>query len=166
MTSLATAYTGFESLFKNVLGIKTPSLAMHILSLVQKVQENPEKQIVLQEIRNICALSPKSADLKIKLSDCKCLPVRRSSGETEWLTPSGAFAIIDRREYGDLFRNEISTLDFSLEEVHSIQVFLHGLGLEGRYMSRAVKKETTVQGGQLDQRLTEDLRRKAYAICR
>jgi hypothetical protein len=138
---------------------------MHILALRQKSLDNPDSQSILQEILNICALNPTPEAIR-KLSDCKFLPVRLPSGERRWLDYAGEFAIIDRREYGDLFLGKIQLLDFSLEEIHPLKLFLSYLGLAERYMSKAVKEETTVEGGSFSRSLTKDLRNKSYAICR
>jgi hypothetical protein len=139
---------------------------MHIHALSQKALFSPDKQSVQQEMRNICALNPKPDDLWPKLSTCECFPVRKPSGEVEWLSCSGAFAVVDRIDYGNLFRDKIATLDFSLEDVHCLKVFIHGLKLEPKYLSNAVTEETRVEGGILNAELTNDLRRKAYAIAR
>ncbi|ESZ98908.1 hypothetical protein SBOR_0766 [Sclerotinia borealis F-4128] len=72
----------------------------------------------------------------------------------------GSFAFVDPKEYSGIFKNKINLLDFSLEEVHTINLILVGLGLYERY------KETKIGAGLLDDALTKDLRRKAYAICR
>ncbi|TGO13902.1 hypothetical protein BTUL_0061g00190 [Botrytis tulipae] len=92
--------------------------------------------------------------------------VYRPSQEVEWLDSTGNFAIVDRKEHGDASKNKINMLDFSLEEVHSINQFLIELGLEGRFTSRAVKEDPKIEDGLLSDGLTKDLRRKAYAICR
>lgn len=117
-------------------------------------------------MRNICALNPKPDDLWPKLSNCKCFPVRKPFNEVEWSSCSGAFAIVDRTDYGTLFRGKIAILDFSREEVHSLKVFLQGLKLEPKHLSNAVSEETRVEGGVFNEELTNDLRRKAYAIAR
>ena len=139
---------------------------MHILALQKRAVENPEKESILRELKNICALNPAADMLRKKLSDYKFLPVRRPSGEIEWMSSTGGFAIADRKEHRNIFKNRINMLDFSLEQVHSLNFFLISLGLEGQYMSRAVKEETKVRDGLLNDELTRDLRSKAYAICR
>jgi hypothetical protein len=164
--SLATTYKEHASFFRNILGLKKPSLEMHILALVEKSSDNPNKESILQEMRNICALDPKPENLQPKLSDCACFPVRKHSGEIEWLNSSKSFAIVDRAEYGQIFRDKIKTLDFSLEEVHSVSILLEGLKLETKYLSEAVTEETRVEGSVAHADLTRDLRRKAYAITR
>ena len=163
--SIATTYKQLRSFFVNTLSVRQPNLRMHIHSLKQKALENPDKGEIMQEMLNICAFKPKPKSLE-ELSACKCLPVKLRSGTIDWQDRSGEFAIIDRREYGELFSGRVNFLDLSLEEVHSLRSLLVGLGLEDRYTSKAVKETTAVQGGLVNERLTNDLRRKAYAICR
>lgn len=138
---------------------------MHIRALQQRVMENANREDIIREMMNICALGPDPKEIEA-LSDCKCLPVKLPSGETKWLNKHANFAIVDRREYGDVFRGKISMLDLSLEEVHSLKVILLGLGLHRFYTSIAVQETTSVQGGLINESLTESLRKKAYAICR
>jgi hypothetical protein len=139
---------------------------MHVLALKEKTLANPSKQDALDEMLNICALSPTPKALE-KLYGCKCLPVKLASGEIRWMDRSGDFAIVDRREYGELFKDRINVLDFSLEEVHNLNPFLSGLGLAERYMSQSVWETTTTPSdGTIRERLTNDLRKKAYAIFR
>lgn len=138
---------------------------MHVLALVQKAADNPDRHAVLQEMQNICALQP-TPDALRKLDDCRCFPVKTVLGSIEWVNQSADFAIIDRRDYGELFSGKLKILDLSLEEVHSIKSLLDGMGLEGRYLSNTVRQTTAAEDGSLNQGLTEDLRRKSYAICR
>ncbi|KAI9641117.1 hypothetical protein NHQ30_010547 [Ciborinia camelliae] len=164
--SIATEYKTQRIFFQKVLGIRKPDVEMHILALQKHALEDPDKKSILGELKNICALNPVGSVLRAKLSQCKFLPVYRPSEGIEWMDSSDSFAIVDRKEYGDIFKNKINMLDFSLEEVHSINIILVGLGLEERYISRAVKEETKIGNGLLNDTLTKDLRRKAYGICR
>lgn len=164
--SIATEYKSQRIFFQNVLGIKKPDLGMHILALQQRALEKSDKKGILRELKNICALNPVAAILQDKLSKCKFLPVCGPFQAVQWMDSTGNFAVVDRKEYGDLFKDKINMLDFSLEEVHSIKPILASLELEGRYISRIVKEETRIEDGSLNDILTKDLRRKAYAICR
>ncbi|KAF2499755.1 hypothetical protein BU16DRAFT_504059 [Lophium mytilinum] len=163
--SIATMYKTLKPFFLGVLRITKPSLEMHISALKEKASTNPDKYSIFREILNICAFDIPFKALE-SLRNCKCLPVKLSSGTTEWSDCSKDFAIVNRRDYSQTFAGRINVLDFSLEEVHSLKPFLSGLGLEERFLSRAVREETTVQGGSKDERLTADLRKKSYAICR
>lgn len=163
--SIATAYKGKKSFFTKVLGVPKPTLGDHILALRSKTLANPKKEEVMLEMLNICAYNPKPEALE-ELCDCKCLPITLADGVTDWVDRSAMFSIVDRREYDELFRGKLKVLAFSLEEVHPLESFLHGLGLADRYMSQAVQEETKTPDGLMHRRLTDDLRNKAYAICR
>jgi hypothetical protein len=139
---------------------------MHVRALEQKTSDNPVEDDMLQEMMNICALNPTVESLK-RLGGCKCLPVRqRTSGAVVWTNCSAEFVILDRREYGEIFQNTINLMDFSLEQVHALGPFLEALGLQNRYISQQIKEETKVQVRFFNHSLTEDLRKKTYAICR
>ena len=125
---------------------------MHINALVQQTADSSDKHVLLQEMVNICAFDPTRDDLK-RLDNCKCFPVRSQPGIVNCISRSTDFAIIDRREYGALFTEKLNMLDFTLEEVHSIRTFLNGMGLEERYLSKAVKPKTSAEGGSLNQEL-------------
>lgn len=162
--SLATVYKGKRAFFTNVLGVPKPTLEDHILALRSK-STNPRKDEIMLEMMNICAYAPAPTALD-ELSDCKCLPVVYVDGQMGWVDRSGLFAIVDRLECDELFRGKLTLLAFSLEEVHPLEYFLHGLGLRDRYMSLAVQEETQTPVGTLHGSLTESLRNKSYAICR
>ncbi|KAF2421213.1 hypothetical protein EJ08DRAFT_738278 [Tothia fuscella] len=163
--SLATVYAGYAPLFTNILEIPKPTLPMHIRALREKVDHAPTKQDILQMILNICAFKPSPDDLQ-ELVNCHCFPITVFTGRLEWRTSTQWFAIPDRREFRRAFEGKINILEFSLEEVHSIRPFLFGLGLENKYLSSLVTEETQVEGGTNDLRLTLDLRKKSYAMCR
>jgi hypothetical protein len=76
------------------------------------------------------------------------------------------FAIVDRQEYEILFREQLKTLHFSKEEVHEMEIFLIGLNLQRRYLSRTVKAKTTASSSSIDSSMTAKMRKRAYAICR
>jgi len=164
--SLATAYKGHATFFLHVLKIPKPNLAMHIASLIEKSTDSPDKEMILQEMLNICALNPNAETLQAKLKDCRCFPVHMLSGEIEWLDSTKRFAIVDRVDYAAMFRDKVNTLEFTLEEVHSVKVLLLGLNLEKEYISNAATEETEVEEAMADSLLTADLRSKAYAITR
>jgi hypothetical protein len=130
--SIATDYNKLKSFFVKVLDVAIPNLEMHILSLLRKAAENPDRLQIIQEMVNICAFNPTPEALE-ELSKCKCLPVKLSSDAIQWLDKFGEFAIVDHREYGDMFAVKVSFLDFSLE-VHSLNPLLAGLELTTIYI--------------------------------
>lgn len=158
-------YESLKSFFTGVLKVEAPSLKLHVEGLKETASSSPTFSDIKQRIRNICQLGPDEEDLK-DLLDCNCLPVNCTDGSLAWLSSEYDFAIADRREYLELFRDEIDILDFSLEEVHEFKSFLMGLGLEHQYLSELVVSKTSAEGGEKNEGLTADLRKKAYAICR
>ncbi|KAF1808780.1 hypothetical protein P152DRAFT_452583 [Eremomyces bilateralis CBS 781.70] len=163
--SVATEYFAQKPFFRAVLGIEEPKLPLYIQSLKQEASESPSSDSIKQLIRNICQFGPTASDLTI-LFDSKCFPVRLPDGTLAWMNGKEDFAIVDRQEYETLFRGQLKTLDFSKEEVHEMEVFLIGLGLQKRYLSGTVAAETTASRSSIDHSMTTELRRKAYAICR
>jgi len=158
-------YGSLESFFTGVLKIEAPSLELHVKGLKQAASSSPTFDDIKQRIRNICQFGPKEEDLD-DLLDCNCLPVNCADGSLAWMSSEDDFAIDDRREYLELFRDKIDILRFSLEEVHEFKPFLMGLGLEYQYLSKLVVLNTSAEGGEMNELLTVNLRRKAYAICR
>lgn len=139
---------------------------MHIDSLLQKASSNPNKDEILQEMMNICALSPDPTTLRAKLRECKCFPVKNPSGHIEWLSSVYQYAIVDRNDYRELFAGTVKILDFTLEEVHSVKQLLKGLNMEKHYFSIVVEEETRAETSRINSALTASIRRKAYAIAR
>jgi hypothetical protein len=158
-------YGNLETFFTVVLKVKAPSLELHVKGLKKTAFWSPTLNDIKQRIRNICQFDPVEADLE-DLVDCDCLPVNCTDGSLTWMSSEENFAIADRREYLGLFRDKIDILHFSLEEIHEFKPFLTGLGLEDQYLSELVVLNTSAEGGEMNEWLTTDLRRKAYAICR
>jgi hypothetical protein len=119
--SIAIDYNKLKSFFAKVLGAAVPNLEMHILSLLRKAAENPNRSQIIQEMMNICAFNPTPKALE-ELSKCKCLPVKPVFCVKQWLDKFGKFATVDHCEYGDTFAGESPLLDFSLQEVHSLNI--------------------------------------------
>jgi hypothetical protein len=154
-----------KSFFTVLLGVTTPSLEMHVKGLKEKASVSPDYDDIKQRIRNICQYCPEPKDLK-DLSDCKCLPISHSNRNLKWMSAKEDFAIVDRKEYKELLANKIDFLNFSLEEVHKFKPFLEGLGLQSQYLSQLVELRSSAEGDEVNERLTSNLQRKAYAICR
>lgn len=76
------------------------------------------------------------------------------------------FSIVDRQDYGEIFVGQLTLLNLSLEEVHSLKYLLHELDLADRYMSTTLQEDTRTTDGRLQKRLTTNLRNKAYAVAR
>lgn len=118
-------------------------------------------------IYNLNALRPGTDELR-GLLQIRFLPVAMPSGDLEILKPTETFFIADRVEYLSAFRDKVPILDFSLEEGWRLQHLLIRLGLEDRYMSKAVLEHTVVGQPSLEHcsRETRQFRKKALHIYR
>jgi hypothetical protein len=165
--SVATEHADRTHFFQDILSIQKPSRDMHITALkTLTALGNPNKEDTFREMINISAFGLIPASAKKDLTACKCFPVRLPSGEIQWMSCNSEFGVVDRSEYGRIFKDHASLLDFSIEEVHDASIFLIGMGLEGRYMSKLVQETTEVRDGLFNDHLTRGFRRKAYALCR
>lgn len=165
--AIAAEYPHLKTFFVDSLQIVTPTVEMYVRELqrLEEQKESPSPEMVKEFIREINLRQPQSEQLQ-SLRSLHILPVKDRKGSTKLRTPNDEFAIVDRIEYGKLFEGKVHTLDFTLEEVHTLRPFLKAMELEERYMSRAVKEETGVRGGSEDQALSAEFRKRALAIYR
>ena len=164
LVSIADQYQMVEEFFVGVLKIESPELEMYIDALKSEAT-NPARARVFELIECLCGYDPSPRELS-ELENCKCFPVNVPGEGQKWMDCSGAFAVGDRRVYVELFRSEIPLLDFSLEEIHSSEIFLSGLGIDMKFLSVIARAETDASETSVHRMLTSDVRRKAYAICR
>ncbi|RYP09924.1 hypothetical protein DL764_000966 [Monosporascus ibericus] len=96
------------------------------------------------------------------------LPVRYAGGEVRLCSIVKDFAIVDRKNLGEIFQDRIETLDVTMTEVRQLQPFIEWSGLGGRYLSRLVKEITLLDSGvraPISDPI-QDIRRKAYELYR
>lgn len=149
-----------------MLQIQKPDLQMYIQALKQLAKEKPPSIPRIKEsIALISTMDPSESDLK-SLRSANIFPARLPSGDVKLTNASVDFAIVDRKEYEEAFKDKLITLDFSFNEVHTCRPFLLALDLGRRFMSAAVEEKTMVQGGLADRNLTDTLREKAHALFR
>jgi len=168
--TISTHYANLENLFVRVLKVKTPSLPTLVQELKRISSSSPSVDKVKNLIWQINLMNPSAEDLS-PVYHSKIFPVRKGNAAPELCSRETKFAIIDRQELGNAFKTEVSILDFpQIEEVWKLQSFLSGLELQEHYLSKSISKESCsthdLKGLQTENRLTEDLRRKAYALYR
>src|SRR6201999_4083380 len=135
--------------FVGQLKVETPSLATFIEELKELLRSDKNASIeeVKEHIRNINRYAPMTKDIEgFDLESLEFLPSRNPDGGVTLVNPSSDFAIVDRIEYGNAFKDKVSILDFTLEESHTLRPFLSALGLENRFMSLNVEESSTVLG--------------------
>ncbi|QDS73181.1 hypothetical protein FKW77_002385 [Venturia effusa] len=165
IASIAESLQSQESFFTKTLEISRPTLEDFIQGLASEASSG-NKSSAMRMMLNICSFKPGPETFK-RISKIDCLPVRSPCEEISWSKRRDQFAIIDRAEHDQTFRSQIDCLDFSIEEVHSLEPFLLGLGLKDRYTSQTVWETSVLpEATGKNYALTKDLRRKAFAICR
>lgn len=165
-TPISTPYASLQEFFCHVLQVQKPDLRMYVQELMQLSKDRPPSLFRIKEsISLISTMDPSSKSLK-SLRSANILPVRLPSGDVKLTNASVDFAIIDRKVYGEALQGQITTLDFSLNEVHACRSFLLALDLGRRFISAAVEEKTSAQGSLPNLELTDALREKAHAIFR
>jgi len=145
--------------------VPKPNLNMHIQALKELANGNTAIEEIKDTIRKISLMEP-SRDALVDLHTSKIFPVKFPDGRIRLESIRTDFAIIDRFEYGVAFEGKVSVLNCTLEEVQEYRSFLLPLGLGGRYMSKIIEEKSMVTGGDLHPRLSNEFRRKAYALFR
>lgn len=110
-------------------------------------------------------MGPNEMDL-VRLRSTAFLPVVVLGKEPILVKPNFDFSIVDRNEYGEAFDGKIALIQLSPTEVHNSSKLLLALGLQGQFMSKAVEEVTKVEDGVQNFLLSQELRRKAYALYR
>ncbi|KAK3985427.1 hypothetical protein QBC44DRAFT_384907 [Cladorrhinum sp. PSN332] len=162
-----------EDFFVNTLEVTRLTLWLVYHELLLFHLETPKVEAVKQHIRSFNSLlqgetNDEAMDPR-QLLDKYILPVRYPSGEVRLQTAKTEFTAVDRT--GDSmapFYNMIKTLDFSMEEIHTLEPFLEWLGLTNRYLSKLVK-ETPDLGTGPQFRITEprlNIKKKAHGLLR
>ncbi|KAK0611985.1 hypothetical protein B0T14DRAFT_531382 [Immersiella caudata] len=96
------------------------------------------------------------------------LPIRQTNGKVLLLPASAGFTIVDRAGPMAQFRDVVKTLDFTMEEVHELELFIRWAGLQNLYLSQMVEEVPDVGSGKKF-RVSEpryDLRYKAHGLVR
>lgn len=96
------------------------------------------------------------------------LPIRQANGNVLLLPASTAFTIVDRAGSMAQFRNLFKTLDFTMQEVHDLELFIRWADLQNRYLSQMVEEVPHLGSGDKF-RVSEpryDLRKKAHGLVR
>jgi len=167
-SSISLQYPSCEGFFVDILQVDRPDKIMLIQALKTYSKEGASLQQLKELMVAISGLSPTEKELK-PLGTCSLFPVTLVTGISigrKTVDRRADFAIIDREEYGELFKSRVDTLDFPLEDVRRCHNFFMALGLHEKYISNIIEEKTTVDDGNLSMELTRAFTRKAYAIFR
>ncbi|KAI0129810.1 hypothetical protein BJ170DRAFT_593357 [Xylariales sp. AK1849] len=164
-------YPDLESLFVNVLGVRTLTLQMAFDKLerlgksnVSLISEVKSTWIAFHSLLSQADIKPDSAPLLRG----RLFPVKYPDGHANLCSATSPFAIIDRKQHGILFSGKVMTLDYSFEEVYQIQATIKWAGLDTRYTSVTVKDVSAIVGGNKTSvsNPERDLKPKTHGLCR
>lgn len=148
----------------------TPMMLEEVIRLAKSGSADPsEIKTMLRELASMLTnaeLTDKVEDLLRKLKQSKFLPLSDpgSAGRTPLVSAKDSFFIVDDRRTGDAFHGKVKLLDFPSNEFTLMQPLFAALRLESTYLSRHVTIETSVEDAVADSKLTEDMRRRSFAI--
>jgi hypothetical protein len=176
MVTIGTAYAlpGLEPFFLVHLHVRAADMEILTKELIQKATATAEPDItemkkvimVIGSMFNQDTTNEEYKGLLSHLQNVNFVPVRNGDAEAELHSIASDFAIVDHTRYAEAFRDCAAFLDFDIEEVRVLHPLLMLFGLEQRLLSRAVKEDALYNGVNIkNEALTEDLRRRSYALC-
>lgn len=170
MAPLEEKYPLLEEWFVDFLGVAdlTPEILINEL----KGRWGPQKTfsemkqglLKLSSLLQEAETKPDAAEFR----KCSVFPVHDADGTERLCTDEAWFTIEDRKPLGEIFRDKVSFLDFTFEEVRELRHLISWLGYESRYLSAYVKETTAIGTDERirvyrkDRQITD----KAYALTR
>jgi hypothetical protein len=174
-TVISGLYSDLEGFFTKTLGVESLDASMAYNELL----EMTDKGATIQEVKQMLlafdslliseANNPSTEDLSPRdLLKQRILPVIRPDGKKYLYKHSVEFAINDREDYYNAFKNNVKFLDFSLEEVCHLRRFISWAGLEDRYLSKVVREESRIEDGVVTpiSSTMRNVKNKAYGLLR
>lgn len=168
--TLSEQYDELETFFITTLGVKKLTLRMVYDQLVNKDLKADVSEIksMIWALNSMIQAEGSFYQDPAQILASSIFPVAYPSGSIELRTASTEFAVNDRQPLTDLFQDQITLLDFNLEESRRLRPFLEWTGLTDRYLSVSVRELTSISGD--DARPTAsrkyDLKRKAHGLLR
>ncbi|KAJ4267510.1 hypothetical protein NW762_003617 [Fusarium torreyae] len=165
-------YPDLEDFFVSFLGVQELTLDMAYDELKEMGARVPPPSVtaVKETIWALSSLLGSEDDLPDEepIFLGTVFPVKYPNGSVKLQSGRTQFAIADRKALRDIFSLQAKMLDFTLDEVRRLRPFLSWLGMEGRYISTAVREISTVTGGRMDklQYPDREIRQKAEGLYR
>ena len=165
--AVAGQYADLQDFFVNCLGVEEPSIETYIeeLELLISASSSPPFKKLKTILKEINSRNPQKSLLdRLKLR--QFLPVWGVDGMLSLKGLMDDFVVVDRKNYGDIFRGVIPSLDFSVEEVHGLRSMILALALSDRYISKTVRETSSARNSLLQLVLSGEMRHKAHALFR
>ncbi|KAL8345646.1 hypothetical protein RB601_005608 [Gaeumannomyces tritici] len=163
-------YEDLKDFFLEILGVKTLTAQMVYDDLKQTTPEASVERVknTIESFSSLLRAEPSSRLDPRELIQAAFLPVRYPGGPVVLRSAEANFAIVDREYLGELFRDRIKLLDYSLEDVRRLTPFFRWAGLEHCYLSRCTREITSASSESTRpiKMPSRRLRSKAHAILR
>jgi hypothetical protein len=140
MLTLNELYPNLRDFFVEGLGVKMMTAKMVYDKLMGPDLSVEETKQTLETFNSLLLASKSDEFDPIPILEKKVFPVRFPTGDVRLLTGSDGFALLDRKSLGDDFADQANFLDFSIDEIRSLQPLIKWASLEERYLSKAVKE--------------------------
>ncbi|KAL7793993.1 hypothetical protein V8C43DRAFT_280823 [Trichoderma afarasin] len=171
---LESDYKEMKSFFVEFLRVETLTLGLIYTELSKLGESKPTVELVKEQffafkdhfhmISNYKNIKPD------EMKKFKIFPIRQPGAQEniQFCDGNAEFAIADTRPLEDNFRNQIKTLGFTFDELHSLGPVIRWLGLEKRYLSRLVTETSKVEDDDrvLNPSLSHNIESRARALCR
>ena len=177
--ALRQEFPHLANLFKDTLGIgdsTSQTLLDEIIDIISNMEFasfNKVGNLILEIGRRLPNEGTHFKEhLKRSINNRPCLPIRypkSSPLSLKLVAPNkiDGFFLADREYLYREFKDRVPILDFTLEELHSIEALIALFDLDKRRLSSMVQATTSVTGNQsVEWSLMEDLRKKALALYR
>ncbi|KAF2173314.1 hypothetical protein M409DRAFT_17255 [Zasmidium cellare ATCC 36951] len=162
-------YKDLRDFFIKSVGVRLLTLRMVYDELIHSSngKSADELKSTIRSLNALLLTDNESLDPKPLLQQ-PIFAVRHGNGSSEKVSVATDFAIPDREDLASHFKNKVTMLAYSLEEIVRLRPFLEWAGLTTRYLSVSVKENTSVVDGGAREilRSDRDLKRKAHALLR
>ncbi|KAL6793013.1 hypothetical protein J3E68DRAFT_451446 [Trichoderma sp. SZMC 28012] len=171
---LESDYKEMKSFFVGFLGVETLTLGLIYTELSKLGESKPTVELVKEQffafkdhfhmIRDYKDIKPDG------MKKFKIFPIRQPGAQQniQFCDGNTEFAIADTLPLEENFRNQIKTLGFTFDELHSLGPVIRWLGLEERYLSRLVTETSKVEDDDrvLNHSLSHNIESRARDLCR
>jgi hypothetical protein len=144
MLTLNKLYPNLPDFFVKVLGVKKMTAKMVYDKLMGPELSVEETKQTLETFNSLLLVSKDNEFDPIPILKKRVFPVRFPKGGVSLLTGYDGFALLDRKSLGDDFEDQAKFLDFSIDEIRTLQPLIKWASLEERYVSKAVKEISSV----------------------
>jgi len=170
-TPIAALYPQLRNFFVDTLGVHTVTDVFMMDELAKEASRTTKdrgriKSLMLSAaaMLNVESETSKFPHSLAILQQAEFLPCRSSTQTHQLLALDDPFFVVDNIEAANAFEGKLPFLDFTYEELNTLQILLRLLRLESRYLSKNLVFETHEEDSTLDVELTQQIRQCAYAL--